>query len=354
MKLSRLGLLGLVVSIAFTTNVAYAQPESMSRYPWDTRPANCLDHPKTLECAHEDWPNFDETVRRITYLYQAENFLLLERALAEITTTNPKFSSGQPALSAVYWSFRRLMPAPGINPIEGERIARWKKSFPNSYFVKFAEARFLYASAWNVRGSGYAGSVSKESWELYTERLQRSEEILLNAPQSLKDTPLWHNLLLAISLDTDQIRSDPQSVFMQAVKAWPQYYDFYEVMLTRLVPKWGGSWEQVDSFIDRWSTRQVATEGNSLYARLYISLLNQGITPDETKMNWAKMKQSFSDLIARYPDPRFKNIYASYACFARDRDAYNKVMQNLPKHLLMYDEWLSGHSYEACQRWAII
>src|SRR5258708_15822896 len=148
-------------------------------------------------------------------------------------------------------------------------------------------------------------------------RLREAEQVLLDAPQQLKDTPLWHNLLLAISLDTNTVQSDPQATFESAAKAWPDYYDFYDLMLSRLVPIWGGSWEKVDSFVDYWARQRVEREGTSLYARLYINLGGQRVTPDETSLDWNRMKQSFVDLIARYPDPVFKNLYASYACFAR-------------------------------------
>jgi len=63
------------------------------------------------------------------------------------------------------------------------------------------------------------------------------------------------------------------------------------------------------------------------------------------------MKRSFVDLIARYPDPPFKNLYASYACFARDKTAFEDAMRGLPSNLLMPNFWLSGHSHEACLRW---
>jgi hypothetical protein len=348
------------VTLVFLTSLfaanSLALAELAPRYPWDTRSSSCLteSNSPSSECVLTSWPDFETTVQRVAFLYRTENFTLLERALAETVSSNIKFTSGRPASSAAYWAFRRLMPAPGVSPTEKDRVARWKAAIPNSYYAIFAEARFMYSNGWNVRGSGYAGSVSTESWELFAARLKDAESILLNAPAALKDTPLWHNLLFAISLDTDQVKSAPRTTFEQAVKLWPEYYDFYEVMLTRLVPKWGGSWEQVESFIEYWTKQRFSQEGDSLYARLYISVLNQGVTPNQTILNWDKMKRSFKDFIARYPDQTFKNLYASYACFAKDRAAFNDAMQALPKGLIAPDQWISGHSYEACLRWSVI
>lgn len=343
----------LFVSVAATVE---AEDAVSSSYPWDTTFQNCAteSHPSGQGCISDDWPTFSLAVQRIAFLYRSEQFSLLERAMTELTKTDKAFVDGYPAASAVYWAFRRMMPGSGAKIDEQGRIQRWKNAVPNSYFAVFAEARYLYASAWSVRGSGYASSVSPESWELFSLKLRNAERTLLEAPQPLKDTPLWDNLLLAISLDSSEVESKPQDVFENAVRRWPRYYDFYEVMLSRLVPKWGGSWEKVEAFIDKWSGLRKAHEGESLYARLYISLLNQGVTPDKTVMKWETMRTGLGHLVSRYPDTKFKNLYASYACFARDRPTFNKAMGQLPKSELVPDHWISGHSYEACIRWAVI
>jgi len=91
-----------------------------------------------------------------------------------------------------------------------------------------------------------------------------------------------------------------------------------------------------------------------MYSRLYISVKDQGVTPNETAMEWNKMKKSFDDLIRRYPAPKFKNLYASYACFARDNDAFAAAIRRISSHELDPEDWLSGNSYEACMRWAAI
>lgn len=336
---------------------AWAQgASSHPRYPWDSRPEHCLQNPaaKAAECATtETWPDFDVTATRIGFLYNGEMFPQLERALADVVTSKKRFTSGYTPASAAYWAFRSLMNGGRFDPADRDRIARWRKAIPNSHFVVFAEARYLYANAWNIRGSGFAGSVSKESWELFNIRLLESERTLLKAPQQLKGTPLWHQLMLAIVLDTNQTQTDARSAFEAAIEAWPRYFQYYEVILTRLTPKWGGSWEAVETFIDHWSKQRAATEGESMYARLYTSLNNtEGVTPDQTRHSWPRMKKSFEDLIARYPDPEFINVYASYACAMRDKPTFGEAMRRLPSKMIIPEGWHRGHSYEACLRWA--
>lgn len=336
-------------------NAACSQAPGQDRYPWDRRPLECFDTAKAKEpqCfPAENWPSLVMTVQRVSSLYYSGQFALLERALQDLVSSKKRFDDGDSPAAAAYWSFRRMMPSPGADASHREILSRWHAAMPASIFVPFGEARFMYANGWNARGSGFSGSVSQESWELFHIRLKEAEQILVDAPAPLKDTPLWHNLMLAITQDTSRTKNKPDEVFEQAVRRWPDYYDFYEVRLTRLVPRWGGSWEQVESFIQRWSTEQSKSEGHSLYARLYASLKDQGVTPDATMMDWPTMRRSFEDLTKRFPVRRFKNLYASHACFARDKAAFGAAMAKLPAYDLDHQFWLSGHSYDACMRWA--
>ena len=349
------GCLALALIATLTFVDAEAQTAPMSRYPWDKRPDFCLQGgAHDAQCLKDDWPTWTLTLGRITALYDSEQFALLERAMHEAVSSKEFFKNGDSPASAVYWAFRRLMPAPETAEYHQQKISRWRAAVPSSAYVAFAEARFLYGSAWNVRGSGLATSVSPESWDLFSMRLQEAEQVLLTSSKTLKRTPIWHNLLLAIALDNPRGQTDADDLFTEAVRRWPRYFELYELRLTRLVPRWGGSWEKVEEFIDRWTGDLSKSEGNSLYARLYVSLRQQGITPDQTSMDWAKMKASFEDLTNRYPSADFKNLYASYACFARDKNAFSAALAKLARNELDKRTWLVGHSYEACMRWAAI
>jgi hypothetical protein len=338
--------------VVFSTLASTAIAQSGPRYPWDLRKPACLEtaNSKTPDCEVDHWPNFLTVQIRLSVLYQQDQYELLDRALREAMSTNKRFTDGDSPARAVYWAFRNIMHSSGL-PHE-EKIARWRKAVPESYFVQFAQARLAYDNAWRIRGGGYGETVSKESWDLFDVRLAEAKQLLLDSSPELRNTPIWHHLLLAIMMDSSRLSGDAGGVFGEAVKRWPQYYDFYDTMAGRLVPQWGGSWQAVESFISGWSTQLAASEGASLYARLYSSLHLQGSPPGETLMDWEKMKQSFIDLTTRYPAPKYKNRYASYACFKRDMEAFKDAMRKLIVPDINQSEWFQGHSYEGCMRWA--
>jgi hypothetical protein len=326
----------------------------MTRYPWDRRAELCKPPsvPSGDQCNPDDWPTWAMTSQRVGYLFMIEQWGLLERALKELVPSTRVYPGGETAPSAVHWAIRAAMPAPGPQEAAQRKVAAWKDAYPDSEYLPLAQARLAYSTAWSVRGTGSASSVSKESWELFGIRLQEGEDFLLNAPAALKATPPWHQMLLVIAQDNPRGKSNADAVFETAVKRWPRYFDFYEARLTRMTPRWGGSWEQVESSIGGWSRQLSKTEGDSAYARFYASLRTQGITPEQTQANWPRMKASFDDLTARYPTPELKNLYASYACAARDKSAFTAALGKLASQELNQRIWLQGHSYDACMRWA--
>ncbi|MEQ1659826.1 MAG: DUF4034 domain-containing protein, partial [Hylemonella sp.] len=132
---------------------------------------------------------------------------------------------------------------------------------------------------------------------------------------------------------------------------WPSHLNFYESMVFRLLPQWGGSWEEVEAFIDYWSRQVEATQGMSFYARLYVRLSGQ-MKQAKTAMKWSRMQAGFEDWLARNPTPYVKNMYASFACRASDKATFGKALGSITTGELMPEVWMGEYSYEVCARWA--
>lgn len=331
-----------------------AQTPEGPRYPWDQRPNKCFmpgAEPIGMCAPVDSGSSAQKVSQHIFVLFANETYGLLERYLSDLLASNKRFADGGYPEEAMVDTFGRLMPGV-IDDGRGVRaIAAWRKVAPESQFLLLAEAHLAWATAWNARGSGYANTVSREAWELFAIRLQEAEQILLKAPPSLKDSPAWHLTLLGVALDANnRVATNPEAVFDAAVKRWPTYARFYQLRVGRMVPKWGGSWAQVEAFIRAASRLQPASEGKSLYARLYASL--GGKAPYESSADWEMLKASFEDAIARFPDPKYKNLYASYACLAKDKAAFGEAMGKMASAEFQPGWWLNGHSADSCVRWA--
>jgi hypothetical protein len=295
--------------------------------------------------------DLDAAEQRIAQLYTQEHFAELEKAMEGTERGQRKFSDGSSYADAVYLAFRNVMPGPGTTRVHEDKISRWQRAVPGSVFVHFARARFAYGMAWTIRGSAYANGVAQDSWKLFFAGLENAQKILMDAPPALKNTPIWYRLLLAISLDMRDPKRPPADIYEEAVKRWPLEFGFYQLMLSRLTPKWGGSWEDAHAFMRLTSDLLSEDEGSSFYARLYIGLLRTE-SVSNIPLHWETLKPSLQDLVLRYPSASFKTLYASAACLARDRPVFAAALRKLSPTEIQGGDWIWHHSYAECVRWA--
>ncbi len=324
-------------------------------YPWDTRSPKCRNFPElaaTLVCAHEDWPTIEVTLERLTQLVSLGDYTMLDRALTEVSASDKRSLGGIPFDEASFYALYGWIESQRQLDPDVRWLARWKEQVPNSQFAPIAQAMFHKDQAWLIRGNGLASTVSPASWKLFEQQLVAARKALSLAPPASRNLPLWHRVLLSVSIDQRAAGNDASDVFRKAVARWPTYFRFYEIALYRLEPRWGGSWQLADDFINHWSRELATSEGDSMYARLYRTLIGSTFTPQTARMDWNRMKASFEDLVTRYPHPSFMNAYASYACMARDKEAYARASKRIKGDALNEDAWLSGYSPEACELWA--
>ena len=184
----------------------------------------------------------------------------------------------------------------------------------------------------------------------FEEQLNDLEKALSAASLQLKQLPIWHQLLLATVLDTPNPESAPGQVYEAATRRWPRYYDFYELAVSRMVPRWGGSWALVERFARARAAGDGQGLGVSMYARLYGSLFLSNVDPRETELNWPLFKRSLDALIAAHPDATFKNLAVSTACLYADQQYLNESWNRVAPRELDRGVWLKGTDTQACAR----
>lgn len=343
-----------LAALAMAAAAATAQPTPGGNpYPWDDRPPKCkMPGAEAFSaCAVKPWRNAALSQQRIEGLVQAGNWPLVERALTELATSGQQFPDELSHAELVVRVMDRLA-AGGPSALAPESfLASWRAAVPDSKFVALMQANQTHHRAWANRGGGGADTVSPEAWELFRRGVQDAQRQLAAVPEPIRSTPVWHEYALRFALDGDG-KPDPREVFMAAVQRWPAEAMLYRRMAYRLVPKWGGSWETVDTFIRGATQMLEPTEGQSTYARLYVAVERDN--PEEmTSADWKRVRQGFEDWIARHPWMRPQNLYASYACRARDKEAFTRALALMPRENVRDDIWLKGYSFEACSKWAV-
>lgn len=227
-----------------------------------------------------------------------------------------------------------------------------QRDYPRSVANTLAASQFWKSWAWNARGTTYASDVSPESWKLYKERLEKSRQILETAKPFASANPLWYYQMLNIATEQSWDEKRYGALFKEATKRYPDFVFFYFAYVTYLTPKWGGSAELFEAFVEQTAEATRATEGDGMYARLYWSYDGQQVRGnlfDKTPADWTRMKRGFEDLLKRYPDSRWLlNNFASFACRAGDRATFEELVPSIG-HVAISAAWPSGYSLATCK-----
>jgi hypothetical protein len=189
--------------------------------------------------------------------------------------------------------------------------------------------------------------------QLFRENLAKAAVALKGSEATGKDSPMWYWTALIVAGSTGQAADAFDTLFEEAVTRYPTYQTLYFTRVNYLLPQWGGNFKRVDAFVDKAVARTASSEGNAFYVWLYVDVSRKvdGDYLATTAATWPKMKQGFDDLVARYPDDWNKNLYATFACRARDKEATVRMLRELGDKAQL-GAWSEGVTTEGCKRFA--
>lgn len=232
-------------------------------------------------------------------------------------------------------------------------IEEWKQHSPGTAPPAIIEALYWVDYAWHARGSGYAGSVTETGRQLFRERLQKAEKVLLESKTYAEENPLWYYVYLRTALGLGWDKAAILELFIEAISKEPAFYPNYYVTANAVSPKWGGNYQLMDQVARTAADYTLKTDGDIAYTKVYRSIdENLPSSTDffeDTLVEWPRMKQGFEQLLARYPDNAwYLQNYASFACRAGDGDSYLRLRSRFELWQADSRVWKSGHSPDTC------
>jgi hypothetical protein len=81
--------------------------------------------------------------------------------------------------------------------------------------------------------------------------------------------PEWYALAVSVGLDAGKTPEDLHEIADQGRKYYPTYYPIYNQMMRVLMPRWQGSYDDENRFVNQMSNRWSSSPDLILYARLY-------------------------------------------------------------------------------------
>jgi hypothetical protein len=284
---------------------------------------------------------------------EQEDFSGLDRLLEKWNDTTQRDSCGEWKLSSVIFVFENHS-GQGRNWKEGlERILRWKKFNPKSAGAAIAEATYWMAYAWSIRAGDYPPSTDPVALKVFGERMKRAEQVLKASKVYASISPLWYETYLIVALHTKRDIRFTERLFAEGIHRHPYYGSLYLIMANYWSPIDGGKadWQKVDEVVGNAVALTSVTDGMSNYARLYKKInRRQRLEFDlfrDSHATWSKMRDSFDELIKRYPSPENVNEFAAYACQAADKDTYLRLRAQMIDRILP-NMWPGNYSPDMC------
>jgi hypothetical protein len=283
--------------------------------------------------------------------YGAGEFAKLDALIDALSHPDQLTDDGVPRLQGVYDGLWNLLYLWKDWQAELDKIAQWRKEFPDSYGPDLVEAILWRAWAWHTRGEGTADTVTPEGWKLFTAKISRADEVLEHSKHGASRSPLWYQLRLGIARDAGWNHERYRALFDEATQRFPWYVPLYLWAGNYVSPKWGGSYQAVDALARRTTNISLGAD-YSLYARVYWHLNGaEGLQFDlfqDSPATWPRMKSGFEGLMKRYPNSKWNlNAYAYFACLANDAATYGALRVKIGQDVIP-DAWASNHSTEVC------
>jgi hypothetical protein len=282
---------------------------------------------------------------------QSRDFARIDRMYDEFVHDGIRASDGFLMLDA----FRRALDSLFRIQDEDELrklFAEWREKSPGSRLLPVAEADMWQGLAWKARGNSGRSGVSPEGRALFQERLRRAAQALEVSADVGKESPIWYWVALIVAGSSGRPDAQFDALYSEAVGKFPAYLPLYYTRVNYLLPQWGGDWDQVDRFADDAVNRTRATEGTALYAWIYADVTTKsgGDIFKISRAQWPVMRASFEDMIKRYPDPWNRNLYATFACLARDKATTARLFTEMPDTVIFQSH--ANLSTDGCRRFA--
>jgi len=249
--------------------------------------------------------------------------------------------------------FGRLAPDEAFG-----HTADWRRRVKGSVFADLVEAMVFADWAYAARGTGGADTISGQNMALYAYRAEMAAAALSELKDRAAEYPLWYALSMDVGVDqaTDKEKTKEllRPLFDQGVKIAPNYRPLYGRMLRILMPRWFGSYEEVDQFINAIYAQTAPVRGYERYAELYSMYARaEGDDLDlfrDTPAFWSGMRSGFNGLVKRYPaSDVILNSFANFACRAGDKTEYNRLRDDI-KRRFSATAWSTKYSIEACDK----
>ncbi len=180
---------------------------------------------------------------KLRTLLQQKKFNELNRVLDGYHTSSELNILAEENLFTAYDAFR-------INDMAYEALLHaWVKAPPDSYQPYLARATYYYSLGWKSRGGKWASETKKENFNKMNSYFNKAIKDIDKALSINKQSMVPYNLLIGIT--NAQGKDDEKAMILRtALDINPASFRVRSHYLKTLTPRWGGSFEEMQEFIE--------------------------------------------------------------------------------------------------------
>jgi hypothetical protein len=166
------------------------------------------------------------------------------------------------------------------------------------------------------RGADWAGNVSPAQWALLRDYANRAAAVTVHARDERATSWAWRfanmrTTFIAFGVG-EASRHEVRQAFEAAMLLDPLEVSVYEERVTQLLPRSGGSFEELDLLARQAYATTRKDLGAEMYARIYDAILKVE-EPLETLVDYHFMAEGFRDWMRRAPSQPLANRFAAHA-----------------------------------------
>lgn len=224
------------------------------------------------------------------------------------------------------------------------KAEQWVERFPASPHARIALAQYFVNRAWFYRGTGPSNAVPEAAWPKVSRYIEEARTTLIKCKSQCIADPQWFEVIFFVAAAQSWTHEQIDDQVKDLLDRGQAYVPGYQSAARLLLPKWGGTYEDVETFAQLAVARTQKAEGTGMYARIYWNLGDGPALFAATRADWPTMKRGFEEILAKYPDPRNLNGEAMFACEAGDGATFKAVMKQLGNRIIP-SIWLTDLNY---------
>lgn len=259
--------------------------------------------------------------------------------LAESIRTKKQYARGRTAISIFYEQLALTESATEEDwKSRLKDLNQWWIQYPDSKTAPAALVDYWAAYAWKARGTGYADTVSADSWQIFSERLAQGAQVFEKAKTKKSVCPKLYSFAQRIALGQSWDRAEYDKLVDEAVKKFPGRSDYYFHQVYYLQPRWHGGATEWADYAGKLADRTGGADGDKLYARLAWSILSFGlydnIMTEFPNLKWSRIDKGLQAILTEYPDSiNTQSIRLRFAILANQNTLAKQLLSKLGKNI---------------------